>query len=182
MGQKLRYKQEKAQIGKIESFAHESADSARFLFCDGSLLLIADYPELYAKIGTNWGGDGVTDFRLPDMRGRTIRGKDAGAGQDVNSRSNLYSGGNTGDNVGSYQDDNLQGHQHSVLYANSGQTTFNGSNAAGFAGGNTPGPFFITANNQPALYQADPFVGAPRIGQETTMKNALVGFYIRYTV
>lgn len=39
--------------------------------CDGSLLPIADYSALYSVLGTTYGGDGVTTFGLPDMRGRS---------------------------------------------------------------------------------------------------------------
>lgn len=38
--------------------------------CDGSLLRIADYQALYSLIGITYGGDGVTNFALPDLRGR----------------------------------------------------------------------------------------------------------------
>jgi microcystin-dependent protein len=48
--------------------------------CDGSLLQIAAYDALYAIIGTRYGGDGVTTFALPDLRGRVPLG--AGTGGD----------------------------------------------------------------------------------------------------
>lgn len=38
--------------------------------CDGALLAIADQPVLYDLIGTTYGGDGVNNFAVPDMRGR----------------------------------------------------------------------------------------------------------------
>lgn len=38
--------------------------------CNGALLKIADYQPLYALIGTTYGGDGITTFALPDLRGR----------------------------------------------------------------------------------------------------------------
>jgi microcystin-dependent protein len=38
--------------------------------CDGQLLLIAQNQALFALLGTQHGGDGVTNFALPDMRGR----------------------------------------------------------------------------------------------------------------
>lgn len=42
---------------------------------DGSVLLIADFPELFAAIGNIWtGGDGITTFALPDARGRHSEG------------------------------------------------------------------------------------------------------------
>lgn len=39
-------------------------------FCDGSLLSISQYPNLFNLLGTNFGGDGITSFALPDLRGR----------------------------------------------------------------------------------------------------------------
>ena len=39
--------------------------------CDGSLLDIGTYYELFSLIGTYYGGDGVTTFALPDLRGRS---------------------------------------------------------------------------------------------------------------
>ena len=48
--------------------------------CDGSLLLVASYPELFAAISNTFGGDGITDFALPDLRGRVPVGTGTGAG------------------------------------------------------------------------------------------------------
>ena len=39
-------------------------------FCDGRLLDITTYEPLFNLIGTTYGGDGVTTFALPDLRGR----------------------------------------------------------------------------------------------------------------
>lgn len=41
-----------------------------WLLCDGSFVLRADYPALFALIGTAYGEDDETNFALPDMRGR----------------------------------------------------------------------------------------------------------------
>ncbi len=38
--------------------------------CDGRLLSIQDYTALYSLLGTIYGGDGVSTFALPDLRGR----------------------------------------------------------------------------------------------------------------
>ena len=40
-----------------------------YLMCDGSLQSIASYETLFALIGTTYGGDGVSTFALPDLRG-----------------------------------------------------------------------------------------------------------------
>jgi len=46
--------------------------------CDGSLLPISQYDALYNLIGTTYGGDGVSTFGLPDLRGRTAVGQGTG--------------------------------------------------------------------------------------------------------
>ncbi len=39
-------------------------------FCEGQEIPIAENDPLWILIGTTYGGDGVTTFRLPDLRGR----------------------------------------------------------------------------------------------------------------
>jgi microcystin-dependent protein len=51
-----------------------------WLGCDGVQLLIADYPDLYEVIGTRFGGDGIDNFNLPDLRGRVAVGFGQGIG------------------------------------------------------------------------------------------------------
>ena len=58
-----------AFIGEIRMFAGNFAP-AGWMFCDGSLLQIAENDTLFTLIGTLYGGDGQTTFALPDMRGR----------------------------------------------------------------------------------------------------------------
>ena len=40
--------------------------------CDGALLNVADYPDLFQLLGFTYGGDLVNTFALPDLRGRVI--------------------------------------------------------------------------------------------------------------
>jgi microcystin-dependent protein len=42
-----------------------------WLVCDGSLLPISGYEVLYNLIGTTYGGNGTTNFAVPDLRGRS---------------------------------------------------------------------------------------------------------------
>ena len=71
-----------------------------WLRCEGQIINIADYPELatfYASqhgASNYWGGDGITTFAVPDLRGEFIRG--AGTNSHVNQ-------GNGGA-VGEHQD------------------------------------------------------------------------------
>lgn len=52
-------------------------------FCDGKLLSIAQYQALFALIGTIYGGDGITTFALPDLRGRIPVGTGPGSGLNI---------------------------------------------------------------------------------------------------
>ena len=49
-------------------------------FCDGSLLSIAEYSTLYSILATNYGGDGRTNFALPNFKGRVPLGVGRGPG------------------------------------------------------------------------------------------------------
>lgn len=42
--------------------------------CNGQLMLINQNQALFAQLGTSYGGNGVTTFGLPDLRGRVITG------------------------------------------------------------------------------------------------------------
>ena len=66
----------KLPSGTITMFAGSTAP-AGWLICDGRSVSSTDYPELYAVIGTTYGGYG-TNFQLPDLRGRFPVGKDTG--------------------------------------------------------------------------------------------------------
>lgn len=46
-----------------------------FAMCNGQLLAIAQNQALFSLIGTTYGGNGVSNFQLPDLRGRTPNGR-----------------------------------------------------------------------------------------------------------
>ncbi len=56
------------EAGTIKWRATESA-IANHLLCDGSLQNPLSFPDLFAAIGTTFGGDGTTTFALPDYSG-----------------------------------------------------------------------------------------------------------------
>ena len=103
-----------AFAGMIAPFAGP-ADKipAGWLLCDGRAVSRSEYFNLYKAIGICWGnGDGSTTFNLPDLRGMFLRGVsgESGKDEDANSRTMLLEngGGNTGNNVGSYQEDAIR--------------------------------------------------------------------------
>ena len=73
--------------------------------CDGQLLPISLNQQLFALLGTMYGGDGATNFALPDLRGRTPRHIGSGnvQGQRLGAESRTVSAGQ------------LPGHTHAFL-------------------------------------------------------------------
>ena len=57
-------------LGEIRAFAGNYLPRG-WAFCDGQLLPIASNEALFAILGITYGGDGRTDFALPDLRGQT---------------------------------------------------------------------------------------------------------------
>jgi microcystin-dependent protein len=56
-------------VGEIRMFAGNFAP-AGWMFCEGQLLPISENETLFQLIGTTYGGDGESNFALPDLRGR----------------------------------------------------------------------------------------------------------------
>jgi microcystin-dependent protein len=56
-------------VGEIRMFAGNFAPRG-WAFCDGQLLATSQNDALFSLLGTIYGGDGVTTFGLPDLRGR----------------------------------------------------------------------------------------------------------------
>ncbi len=83
-----------------------------WMLCDGSAVSRSEYANLYKAIGVCWGtGDGATTFNLPDLRGMFLRGVSGESGNDADADSRVVlkdNGGNTGNNVGSYQGDAIR--------------------------------------------------------------------------
>ena len=66
-------------IGQILAVGFNFAP-VNWALCDGALLPISEYSTLFNLIGTTYGGDGVTTFALPDLRGRTAIHQGTGPG------------------------------------------------------------------------------------------------------
>lgn len=135
-----------------------------WLLCDGTEYNSQDYPELFAAIGVAHGGSGGT-FRVPDYRGRFLRGVDDGAGVDPNasSRTAMNTGGNTGDLVGSIQADAYAAHTHQQTGSQETQPVAGPQSVVGTQNG-AVGSFYSTQSSG---------------GSETRPKNAYIYFIIK---
>lgn len=99
-------------IGSLTMFAGVGAGAPTgWLECNGQELLSVEYPVLSSVLGTAWGSAAAGYFRLPDFRGLFPVG--AGTNDKTitgisDSKGNNYVGGD----VGTYDTDKLQGHDH----------------------------------------------------------------------
>jgi microcystin-dependent protein len=92
-------------LGEIRIFAASSISiDVGWALCDGSLLKIEEYPDLFQLIGNTFGGDGQTNFALPDLRGRV----------PVHLGGNLALGTMDGDEAVILSQTELPAHTHTV--------------------------------------------------------------------
>lgn len=95
-------------LGSIQLFAFDWAPQG-WLRCDGTLLPITQYTALFSLLGTTYGGDGQTNFALPDLRGRAPIHDGQGPGL-----SNWAIGQSGGAETATLTTANLPAHNHGV--------------------------------------------------------------------
>ena len=126
-------------IGTIVAYGGDTKDpgvvaqlkSQGWLPCDGqSYSREGEYQKLAKLFGNSFGVSGSA-FRVPDLRGRFLRGADQGTGRDPDASSRgAENGGNAGDRVGSVQDDQFKSHTHGyrdVRYVGAGNGNMSGT-------------------------------------------------------
>ena len=91
-------------------------------FCNGQLLPISQYTALFALLGTTYGGNGVSNFALPDLRGRVPVGFTQGPGL-----SNYVLGELGGAESVTLQVTQIPAHNHQLQAANVAATQPNPS-------------------------------------------------------
>lgn len=103
-------------IGEIRMFGGTFAplDWAQ---CDGQLLSISQNDVLYSLLGVTYGGDGVNNFKLPDLRGRVPIHMGTGTGLTTRIIGQSF-----GTEAETLQSATLPSHTH-ALYGNSAAAT-----------------------------------------------------------
>ncbi|MEJ8821362.1 tail fiber protein [Variovorax humicola] len=56
-------------LGSIQLFAFNFVPQ-NWMSCDGSLVQIRQYTAVFSLVGTTYGGDGMTTFGLPNLKGK----------------------------------------------------------------------------------------------------------------
>lgn len=95
-------------LGFIQWFAGNFAPKG-WALCQGQVLQINQYSALFSLLGTTYGGDGQTNFKLPDFQCRVAVGAGQGAGL-----SNYALGQAGGSERTTITVDNLPPHTHTL--------------------------------------------------------------------
>jgi microcystin-dependent protein len=77
-----------------------NTDFGKWLICDGRILTITDFTDLFAVISNKFGGDGTTTFALPDFRDRVFAGINNSLLPNGQSGNTALSARNLGDLFG----------------------------------------------------------------------------------
>ncbi|MFO0618421.1 MAG: tail fiber protein [Polyangiaceae bacterium] len=156
-----------------------------WLFCDGAEVNRTTYAKLFGVIGTTAGtGDGTTTFRLPDYRGRFLRGTDLGAGRDPDAaaRTAMQTGGLTGDAVSTVESGAFKSHAHGGSTGGT-HTPAGWTNAArDYSGGGGPtcaGFAYSIQTGCGNYFDNHGHDIAPEGGSETRPTNATVNYLIK---
>ena len=137
-------------IGQIVLFGGASIPSG-WVSCDGSLLDVATYPDLFTVVGTTYGGDGVTTFGVPDLRGRVPVGTGTGVG--LTARSLADTGGEEDSTLTTNE---LPAHTHTASAAtNSGLASNEPNSTDNYLPITTGGNFYSNTKSPVADFASD---------------------------
>ena len=105
-------------VGEVRLTALTAVPQA-WAVCNGQLLSVQDYPQLFAIIGTTYGGDGISTFALPDLQGRI----------PFHHTSDLPLGTSGGVEVVTLTASNIAQHGHALMATTEAATTPNPTGA-----------------------------------------------------
>lgn len=113
-----------------------------WLLCAGQILAIQTYSPLFAIIGTMYGGNGTTNFALPDLRSRVAMG--------VGNTLSPNPGVSQGTETVTLTTSTTPPHSHGLTFANAAPTQKTGAAAGNFL---AP-PVYLPATGTPAAAYA----------------------------
>ncbi|WP_440105951.1 phage tail protein [Acidovorax sp. BL-A-41-H1] len=155
-------------LGEIRAFAFDGA-AANWAPCRGQLLPIAQNNALFALIGTSFGGDGKTNFALPDLQDRAPMGQGAGPGL-----SQRHLGQAVGSGAHALQPREMPTHSHALVAAGAPANAADPAQAVFAQGGSfgsrpTPAPTYAAVEpDVPMAAEAlAPFAGGGQLHNNT---------------
>lgn len=165
--------------GSIIAFAGTTTPSG-YLECNGSNVSRATYAALFSAIGVTWGaGDGTTTFTLPDLRRRTIIGKNgtASAGSPANT---VGSTGGTEVSSFTLSASQIPSHDHYMFTNTTGSNSMSTYAAkAGTAGAADTKYDMNEGGSAPTIGLTSSTGSGSAITVNTMQPSAVVGFFIK---
>lgn len=161
-------------LAEIRPFAGNYAPQG-WQLCQGQLLAISQNDALYSLLGTAFGGDGVTTFALPDLRGRLP----VGAGQAPWGSTYPY-GAKGGSETVTLNAAQMPAHSHNFM-VNTGAANSN-TPAGNLYADPTPNNFYATTPNptaKPQVLDADTMTNS---GQGMAHENRMPCMAINYII
>jgi len=127
---------------------------------DGQLIAISENQSLFSLLGTQFGGDGITTFGLPDMRGRVAIGQGQGPGRPS------YVAGQQGGSEAKYMvESTMPSHSHAVNANNlDGDRPGPGGKLLAAAPTGGTGNETIYSKEAPTTTMADTMIGDTGLG------------------
>jgi microcystin-dependent protein len=115
-------------VAEIRIFPFNFAPKG-WAFCDGQILPISQNTALFSLLGTTYGGDGKSNFALPDLQGNAPMHPGQGPGLSLHDL-----GETGGSDTVTLLESEIPAHNH-VLQANSANATTNAPGGNNFAAG-----------------------------------------------
>lgn len=171
--------------GSVIAYAGTTAP-AGWLLCQGQAISRTTYATLFGVVGTAYGaGNGSTTFNVPDLRGRTVAGKDDMGGAAAN-RLTGTDGGVDGLTLGAaggaetHQLTELQMplHGHPWYSSYTTQTTFQSKSTGGFPHSNNSAGVRNAYTGTPAAAQGQQIGGTGGNAAHNNVQPTLVLNYI----
>jgi len=103
-------------IGQIMAVGFNYAPRG-WAMCSGQLLPIAQYSAVFSLLGTSFGGNGTTNFGLPNLNGRMA----VGTGQSAGT-SNYVLGQSSGTESVTLSQSQMPAHIHAATFTGTGST------------------------------------------------------------
>ncbi|HEX4695941.1 phage tail protein [Sphingomonas sp.] len=149
-------------IGEIRAFGF-NFPPRNYMFASGQLLPIAQYTALFSILGTTYGGNGTTNFALPDLRGRVAIAQGQGPGL-----SQYVLGETTGTENVTLLSTEMPAHTHQMMggtVANAPNQVSGTPEAGAMFGGSSPGKAYVAtaANLTPMAVQTIGFTGGGQV-------------------
>ena len=147
-------------VGEIHLFAGNFAPVG-WALCNGQLIGIVSNTALFSLLGTTYGGNGMTNFALPDLRSRVPLHRGQGPGLSQYDQGQI--GGVESVTLSALQ---LSSHSHAINISGANGTTTNPQNAS-YATSSTGAKQYSSPGNAGATVGMAPGMLAPTGGGGT---------------